>query len=218
VAVEALSRFEAEPHRSPDRWFADAAALELSVAIELVAIRGALEHLDALSPGVRLSVNASPTTVCTAALGDVLAAIPGERLSIEITEHAPVDDDTASRTALARLRSRGLQAMVDDLGAGFASLTHIVDLNPDVIKLDLSLIRGIDTDPVRRALTAALLSFAGEIGASIVAEGIETGGELEALRVLGVRHGQGYLLARPGPGPVRHRVAVRDSRTLVDVA
>ncbi len=98
--------------------------------------------------------------------------------------------------------------MVDDAGAGFASLKHIVDLKPDVIKLDLSLVRDIDTDPLRRALAASLLAFADEIGAGIIAEGVETYGELEALRSLGVKHGQGYLLARPGTGPIPNRVDV----------
>jgi EAL domain-containing protein (putative c-di-GMP-specific phosphodiesterase class I) len=218
VAVEALSRFNDEPGYGPDRLFADAAALGLGVELELLAIRRALEHLDGLPPGVRLSVNGSPTTLCTSELQDLLAAISGDRLAIEITEHAPVDDYTALRVALTRLRSRGVQLMVDDAGAGFASLKHIVDLQPDVIKLDVSLTRDIDTDPLRRALAASLLAFASEIGASIIAEGIETYGELEALRALGVRHGQGYLLARPGPGPVPHRVAVAGPRTLVDAA
>lgn len=218
VAVEALSRFNDEPGYGPDRLFADAAALGLDVELELLAIRRALEHLDGLPPGVRLSVNASPTTLCSSEFNDLLAAIPGERLAIEITEHASVEDYTALGAELTRLRSRGVQLMVDDAGAGFASLKHIVDLKPDVIKLDLSLTRDIDTDPLRRALAASLLMFADEIGASIVAEGIETYGELETLRALGVRHGQGYLLARPGPGPVPYQVAVAGPRKLVDVA
>jgi EAL domain-containing protein (putative c-di-GMP-specific phosphodiesterase class I) len=118
--------------------------------------------------------------------------------------------------ALASLRSRGAQLMVDDAGAGFASFKHIVDLKPDVIKLDLSLTRDIDTDPLRRALAASVLAFADEVGASIVAEGIETYSELDALRALGVRYGQGYLLARPGRGPVPDRVSVAKPRALAD--
>ena len=167
---------------------------------------------------MRLSVNASPATLCTPEFTDVLADNPGDRLAIEITEHAPVEDYAALRVALTRLRSRGVQLMVDDAGAGFASLKHIVDLKPDVIKLDLSLTRDIDTDPLRRALAASLLAFADEIGASIVAEGIETYGELEALRALGVKHGQGYLLARPATGPVPRRVNVTRARDLVDAS
>ena len=217
VAVEALSRFAAEPHRAPDRWFADAAALGLGVELELLAIRRALTRLDELPPGVRLSVNVSPTTLCTSELRDALAEIAGDRLAIEITEHAAVDDYAALRVALTGLRSRGVQLMVDDAGAGFSSFKHILDLQPDVIKLDLSLTRDIDTDPLRRALAASVLAFAEEIGARIIAEGIETAGELAALRSLGVTHGQGYLLARPGPGPVPSRVSVAGPTALMRV-
>jgi len=210
VAVEALSRFEFEPGHAPDRWFADATALGLGTELELLALRRALARLDDLPPGIRLSVNASPSTLCTAEFAQAIAVVPGARLAIEITEHAPVADYRALRAALTKLRARGVQLMVDDAGAGFASLKHIIDLRPDVIKLDLSLVRDIDTDPLRQALAASLLAFANEIGASIIAEGIETYGELEALRTLGVRHGQGYLLARPSTGPVPARVKVTD--------
>ena len=99
---------------------------------------------------------------------------------------------------------------------GFSSFRHILDLRPDVIKLDLSLTRDIDTDPLRRALAASLLAFADEIGATIVAEGIETFGELSALRALGVLHGQGFLLARPGTAPVPQRLALPVPGELVD--
>ena len=217
VAVEALSRFTGEPPRSPAAWFADAAALGLGVELELLAIRSALAQIDSLPAGARLSLNASPATLCTSDLLDVLASTSGERLAIEITEHAPVEDYTALRAVLSGLRSRGAQLMVDDAGAGFSSFRHILDLNPDVIKVDLSLTRDIDTDPLRRALAASLVAFAHEIGATIVAEGIETHAELEALQALGVTHGQGYLLSRPGPGPIPAQVVVAGAPTVVSV-
>jgi EAL domain-containing protein (putative c-di-GMP-specific phosphodiesterase class I) len=217
VAVEALSRFTAEPPRSPAAWFADAAALGLGVELELLAIRSALAQIDNLPAGVRLSLNASPATLCTPELVDVLASTPGERLAIEVTEHAPVEDYAALRAVLSSQRARGAQLMVDDAGAGFSSFRHILDLNPDVIKVDLSLTRDIDTDPLRRTLAASLLAFAHEIGATIVAEGIETQAELAALRALGVTYGQGYLLYRPGPGPVPAQVAVAGAPAVVGV-
>ncbi len=217
VAVEALSRFTAEPLRSPAAWFADAAALGLGVELDLLAIRLALAQIDKVPAGTRLSLNASPATLCTPDLIDVLADTPGQRLAIEITEHAPVEDYTALRAMLSGLRSRGVQLMVDDAGAGFSSFRHILDLDPDVIKLDLSLTHEIDTDPLRRALAASLVTFAQEIGATIVAEGIETQAELEALRALGVTHGQGYLLSRPGPGPIPAQVAVAGAPAPVGV-
>ena len=211
VTAEALSRFVAEPRRSPDAWFAEAAAVGLGVELELAAIRAALERVDALPPGVRLSLNVSPAALLAPELVEVLAAVPGARLAIELTEHAPVEDYAALEAAMAGRRSGGVQLVSDDAGAGFASMRHVLDLHPDVIKLDLSLTRDIDSDPVRRALAASLVAFAREIGATIVAEGIETWGELEALRALGVTLGQGYLLARPGPGPVPARVALRSA-------
>jgi len=84
---------------------------------------------------------------------------------------------------------------------GFASLQHILRMNPDIIKLDLTLTRGIDTDRPRRALATALIAFASEVGALVIAEGIETAAEATALRDLGVVYGQGYYLAKPGPLP-----------------
>ena len=218
VAVEALSRFATEPCRSPDAWFADAAALGLGVELELLAIRSALTHLDELPAGARLSLNASPATLCTPDLLKALAAFPGERLAVEITEHVSVADYAALRTALAKLRARDVQLMIDDAGAGFSSFKHILDLGPDVIKLDLSLTRDINSDPLRRALAASLLAFADEIGATIVAEGIETRAELETLQALGVTYGQGYLLATPAPGPVPARVALGDAAPALAVA
>jgi diguanylate cyclase (GGDEF)-like protein/PAS domain S-box-containing protein len=213
VAAEALSRFGDEPRRSPDLWFADAEAVGLGKELELAAIRAALTHLDALPADVRLSVNVSPATLLAPDLAEVLAAAPGERLAVELTEHAPVADYTVLETALAGTRSRGVQFMIDDAGAGFSSLKHVLGLHPDAIKLDLALTRDVDTDPVRRALAASLVAFAREIGATIVAEGIETRGELETLRALGVTHGQGYYLARPGPGPVPQRIALAGAAT-----
>jgi EAL domain-containing protein (putative c-di-GMP-specific phosphodiesterase class I) len=113
-----------------------------------------------------------------------------------------VEDYDALVRALDGLRSQGVRVAVDDTGAGYAGLAHILRLRPDIIKLDIDLTRGIDADPVRRALAASLVAFGGDIGATITAEGIETGEELEALRTLGVTCGQGYYLARPGPLPL----------------
>ena len=215
VAAEALSRFSDEPHRPPQVWFAEAVAVELGVELELAAVRSALARIDDLPPHARLSFNLSPSTVCAPELLDTLAGAPAGRLAVELTEHAPVDDLEMLEAALADLRARGVQLMIDDAGAGFSGLKRILALHPDVIKLDLSLTRDIDTDPVRRALATSLVAFACETDVTIVAEGIETHGELEALRALGVAHGQGYFLARPGPGLVPARVSLRKPATWV---
>jgi EAL domain-containing protein (putative c-di-GMP-specific phosphodiesterase class I) len=111
-----------------------------------------------------------------------------------------VADYGALREAVADL-GRGVEIAVDDAGAGFASLRHVIELRPDYVKLDITLIRGVGDDDARRALVAGMVHFAAETGCLLVAEGIETEAELEALRQLGVGLGQGYLLGRPGPLP-----------------
>jgi EAL domain-containing protein (putative c-di-GMP-specific phosphodiesterase class I) len=202
VGAEALARFACEPRRAPDEWFAEAAEVGLGVELELAAVRGGLAGLDHMPEGTYLSVNVSPTTATDPTLTSVVARSPGSRVVLELTEHTRVEDYDVLLEALDGLRCQGVRVAVDDTGAGYAGLAHILGLSPDIIKLDIKLTRGLDADPVRRALAAALVTFGGEIGAEITAEGIETGGELEALRTLGVTCGQGYHLARPGPLPL----------------
>ena len=121
---------------------------------------------------------------------------------IEVTEHAPIADYKRLNAAVDTLRALGVRFAVDDAGAGFASLRHILRLAPDFIKLDRTLINGIQSDRSRQALAAGLISFAERIDATIIAEGIEKLAELNMLASLGVGHGQGFFLARPGPLPL----------------
>ncbi|MBC8069691.1 MAG: EAL domain-containing protein, partial [Deltaproteobacteria bacterium] len=197
AGAEALARFELEPRRTPDLWFAEAWELGLGMELELHAIRCALTHLGELPPHVYLAVNAGPGTLCCAELHELLAQMPGDRIVVELTEHVRVDDYTPLQTAITRLRTRGTRLAIDDAGAGFSSFQHVLRLRPDIIKLDRSLTSGVDTNPVRFALASALATFAGTLGARVCAEGIETQGELAALQRIGVEHGQGFLLARP---------------------
>jgi EAL domain-containing protein (putative c-di-GMP-specific phosphodiesterase class I) len=146
-------------------------------------------------------VNISPETIVSPELAGTLASVPLDRLMLEVTEHAPVDDYAALTDALSPLRAEGLRVAIDDAGAGFASLRHIVRLCPDLVKVDLTLIRNIDGDEVRRAVVTALAAFASQIGAKIVAEGVQTAEELAALRAIGVRFAQGYHLGVPGAIP-----------------
>lgn len=217
VAAEALSRFSHEPLRPPQTWFAEAAAVDLGVELELVAVRSALACIGDLPAGARLSINLSPDTASSPEFLKALAGAPSGRLAVELTEHAPVGDFARLESALAQMRTGGVQLMIDDVGAGFSSLTRILSLHPDVIKLDLALTRDIDTDPVRRALAASLVAFARETDVMIVAEGIETHAELQVLRSLGVTHGQGYFLGRPEPGIVPSSVSL-DGCAVADVA
>jgi EAL domain-containing protein (putative c-di-GMP-specific phosphodiesterase class I) len=199
VGVEALSRFNASPERAPDLWFAEANEVGLGLELELKAVRGALDLVDSLPPNVYLAVNLSPDTIASPRFVELMDGVPPERVVLEVTEHAPIEDYGILAKSLESFRARGCRLAVDDAGAGFASFRHILRLNPDIIKLDMTLTRNIDQDPARRALASGLISFASDLGAKIIAEGLETTSELGALRTLGVRLGQGYYLARPGP-------------------
>lgn len=198
IGFEALCRFDVEPCRTPDAWFNEAAEVGLADELEIAAIERALKAWKAVPELCYLSINTSPQIAMSGALADLLAPLPIENLVLEITEHAPVDDYEALGNALAPLRARGLRLAVHDAGADYASLQHIVRLRPDIIKLDMSLTRGIDTDQALRSLANALIHFSRETGARIVAEGIETEGEKRMLTTLGIASGQGYLLGRPG--------------------
>ena len=202
VGAEARARFRGPPARGPVRWFAEADEVGLLRELELAAVRAALVGLPDLPEHVFLAVNASPSTLCTAAFLRLIAASDGPRLVVEITEHARIDDYDALRETLDALRDFGVRIAIDDAGAGFASLRHILRLEPEFIKLDRTLIDGIEADRSRQALAAGLISFAEKIDATIVAEGIERLAEVEKLSELGVRYGQGYFFARPGPLPL----------------
>ncbi len=198
VGTEALSRFAPEPIRPPDIWFAEAADLGLGVELEQIALDSALEQLNHLPTGMYLSLNASVETIMSEQFRAMLADAPAERIVLELTEHTPVTDYSAFAASVDQLRSRGVRLAVDDAGSGFSSFSHILNLRPDIIKLDIALTRGIDKDPARQALGRALLNFGLEtFRTTIVAEGIETKGELETLRSLGCPSGQGFILGRP---------------------
>jgi EAL domain-containing protein (putative c-di-GMP-specific phosphodiesterase class I) len=198
IGAEALARFTAPPFRAPDQWFAEAAELGLGTELEVTALRSALEQLVKLPSGLYLSINASPATIVSTEFRASMADIPAERVVLELTEHTGIDDYHLFAEAIAELRSNGLRLAVDDAGAGFSSFRHILNLRPDIIKLDIALTRGIDTDPARRALGSAMLAFGLDAyNASIIAEGIETQSELSTLQGLGCHYGQGYYLGRP---------------------
>jgi EAL domain-containing protein (putative c-di-GMP-specific phosphodiesterase class I) len=119
------------------------------------------------------------------------------RLILELTEHVSIDDYAALRKAIEALGNADLA--VDDAGAGYASLRHILELRPAFAKLDISLVRGIDVDELRQALVAGLVYFALRSGCHLIAEGVESEDEATALRRLGVEFAQGYLFGRPEP-------------------
>ncbi len=135
--------------------------------------------------------------VISGAIGRILEKTPIAQIVLEVTEHSFVSDYAELAAALKSLRGRGLKFAVDDAGAGYASFRHILQLKPDIIKLDIEIIRDIDTDINKQALAAAIIGFAKETGSVIVAEGVETQSEMETLRRLRVSKAQGYLLGKP---------------------
>jgi EAL domain-containing protein (putative c-di-GMP-specific phosphodiesterase class I) len=198
VGLEALARFSAPARRPPNEWFAEAVSLALGVQLELTTIDRALRALPRIEPGRYLAVNCSHRAAISTELASLLEP-HADRLVLEITEHEAVEDYDHLVDALAPLRAHGARVAIDDAGAGFASLRHTLRIAPDLVKLDLSLTRDIGADRAKRALATALVSFAQEMGFSLVAEGIETAQELETLRELGVGYGQGFFLAAPAP-------------------
>ena len=197
AGLECLSRFDAEPYQSPDKWFAMAYEVGLGQELELRAIGKSLAALGRFRGDVFLGINSSPSLICTGELASVLEGAELRRIVLEITEHAIVADYDSLACALQPLRARGLRLAIDDAGAGYASMRHIVNLQPDQIKLDMSLTRNIDSDHSRRSLAKALIAFGRDIGSIICAEGVETAAELEMLRSLGVEKAQGFYLSRP---------------------
>ena len=203
VGYEALSRFGGEPERGPEEWFEQAWAVGLGAELELAAVRAAGCTLPQLPPATYLAVNVSPETLLSPVLSEALDGVPPDRVVLEITEHTQVFDFQPVRRALQALRADGFRVAIDDLGTGHAGINHLLQFAPDVLKLDRSVVQGVRRDRLRRAVTATFATLAAQIGASLVAEGVETAEDRDALEVLGVTAAQGYLLGRPGPLPPR---------------
>ena len=197
IGFECLTRFTAQPYRPPNEWFDEAESVGLGVELEIAAARAGMEAASILKGEAYITLNFSPATVRSPIFADLFASQPVDDYVLEITEHAPVQDHSELLRALKELRQRGMKFAIDDAGAGHSGLQRIVELSPDIIKLDMSLTRDLDTKPALRALASALIFFSRETGSRIIAEGIESQEELDTLRVLGVNCGQGYLLGRP---------------------
>lgn len=195
VGYEALSRFG--DGGLPDEWFARAATVGLGVELELAAVRGALSRLPDVPADTYLAVNLSAAAVCSDALPTALADLDLSAVVVELTEQTGVPDYTAMRERVAWLRDRGGRVAIDDAGAGYAGLQRILEMAPDVIKLDRGLVHDVAADQARQALVSALTWFARRTGATLVAEGVETEAEVDVLRDLGVPLGQGFHLGRP---------------------
>ncbi|CAN5561113.1 hypothetical protein BH20CHL6_BH20CHL6_18300 [soil metagenome] len=195
VGYEALTRFH--DGIPPAVRFAEAASVGLGIELEVATLDAAVQAASELPPDAWLNINVSPALIMAGdTLRDLLRTV-GRPIVCEVTEHEAIGDYAIFRAALADLD--GVRMAVDDAGAGFASFRHILELRPSLVKLDRSLVAGIDQDPLRQALIVGMRHFARSATCQLVAEGIETQQEVAALLELQVPLGQGYLLGRPAP-------------------
>jgi EAL domain-containing protein (putative c-di-GMP-specific phosphodiesterase class I)/CheY-like chemotaxis protein len=196
IAYEALTRFA--DGVSPDVRFAEATAIGLGPELEGATLKASLAAAVALPGDASLNLNVSPALIIAREALEELVHGAGRPIVLEVTEHAQIADYDSFRGSLAALRPT-MQLAVDDAGAGFASLRHILELRPAFVKLDRSLITGLESDEARQAMIVGLRHFARSVGCRLIAEGVETRAELEVLRTLEIRLAQGFLLGKPGP-------------------
>ena len=197
---EVLARFNTEPYRPPNEWLYDADLVDLGLEVESAIVNKVAQRLkqaDASGLGLKVAVNVSPRMMESGLLPGLLRDVDSDQLRIELTEHVRITNYEKFRTFLKPLSDKGFKICIDDVGAGFASLKHILEIEPDVIKLDLSLASNIHQDTKRQALVTGLLAFANSFNCEVVAEGIETIEEYHALEQLGVRFFQGWYFSRP---------------------
>ncbi len=196
LGLEALARFPTEVG-SPSHVFAIADRVGLRLELEQLTAGRAMELAPFTAPGEFLSLNMSPASIVA---WEVLlngAAAGGDSLVIEITEHQAIDRYDNVQNALIALRGHGIRIAIDDVGAGYASMHHVLQLNPDFLKIDRKIVGGAADDRGRRSVISGFVSLARDIGATVIGEGVETKADLEVLRELGVDAAQGYLLGRP---------------------
>lgn len=194
---ELLLRMRGPNPVRPDIIFKDATQVGLGNLLGQWTVERSIEILSTLPEDVFVSINLTPEFILDNNLADLFDQVDLTRLVIEITEHEVIKDYSLINAQLAPLREKGARLSVDDAGAGYASLRHILLMVPDIIKLDISLIRNIDCDLERQALTTALIAFANCCHYQLIAEGIETQAERDTLIRLGARFGQGYLISKP---------------------
>lgn len=201
IGVEALARFPAG-WAAPDVTFRAADDAGLGVELERLAVQQAWPILEQLHSRQFLTVNLSPVAaVALAQRATAYAELPLSQLVVEITEHTAIDSYATLRDQLRPLRELGLRVAVDDAGAGYASLRHVVELRPDFIKIDRDLVHGLAEDHARRVAVSAFVLLSLDLDAGVIAEGLERPADLSALYDLGVDAAQGYLLGRPSTQP-----------------
>lgn len=198
VGYEALARFGGPLRWSPDRWFLAASQLGKRPALESLVLQRSLDALDSLPSNTFLSINVGPDFLISSGWDQVVDSRASlTRLVVEITEQDAIHDYRPVQQKIAAIRARGGTVAADDVGAGYASLRHVMEIRPDFVKLDRGFIEGCHRDPARAAMIEMLGTVAGRLDSWIIAEGIEVRAELEELIRLEVPLAQGYYLGRP---------------------
>lgn len=205
IGYEALSRGPADSEfERPDKLFKIAYDADLVLRLERLCRKKAIEASRTIPDDRLLFINIEPEAVTDPELREVMTTtllaqseITPDRIVLEITERSAITDFVAFRSTLEYVRALGFKIAVDDAGAGYGSLQCLAEVHPEWLKVDLSLVRDCDTDDVRASLIAGLVTFAERMGVNLIAEGIETTGELATLREIGVRYAQGFLFTVP---------------------
>jgi len=196
VGYECLLRRVSRADALPQSLFADADTANRRFELEMHAASQALKTMCTTQEDQFITVNASPSTIISDAFWSLIPPGLNNRLIVEVTEEQAIEDYDAVKQAMDRMKEKAWVA-IDDVGAGFAGLQHLMRLDPDILKIDGEIIHGIAHDPARRAIAKALVEFARETDCALIAEGVETKADLNAIQELGIRFAQGYLLGRP---------------------
>ena len=211
IGVEALTRFVSDDGASADHWFNEAESVGLGTDLELAALHQALAAAQAVPDHMFIALNLTPATCADPRIPGLLehSQLAMDRIVIDLNGSIPLDQYPSLTAATAPLRRRGLRIAVNGAEAGFASMDQVVELHPDIIKLDRNFIAGIENSPGQRLRAAAMAELARYIDAVVGAQGVETPEELEAVTALGMAAAQGYLLGRPSIHPLDWNAWIR---------
>jgi EAL domain-containing protein (putative c-di-GMP-specific phosphodiesterase class I) len=205
LGYEALSRPEMEAFRKPDSMLKAAADSGLLWAAERLCRRRIIEGISGkLGRAQYLFMNVEPESLEDPEFRDAQilqvferAGLAPERIVLEMTEHSSVNDFSSFRKTIFFFRSLGFKIAIDDMGAGFSGLKSLAEINPEFIKVDLSLVRDIHLSPIKQEMLAMIQQFASNTGSTLISEGVEKLEEARTLRKLAIRFAQGYLFAHP---------------------
>ncbi len=210
-AFEALIRGPSDsPLHNPLNLFSAAERFNQTLALEQACRRTSIKQFSRLKLEQKLFLNVSPEVFLDPQFkqGETLevlnqAGISASRVVIEITEHQPTDNYQLMRDAIAHYRQLGFEIALDDLGAGYSSLRLWTELMPDYVKIDRHFIQDIDKDPIKLNFVRSIQSMAAATNCRVIAEGVETQAEYQAIEKIGVQYSQGYYFARPEAEPIR---------------